>query len=171
MSNIPSTPADGNVRTDVVPAIAAIAEPKVNELTAATAVNISCYITAGGFSVTPEQATISDDRECDTFSASMPGRVTFSSPAVTVIDNTNSPNATGSNKAVDTLIPGSTVFIVRRRGIAFDAAYAAGQKVEVYKALVGKPQPVASEANSTIRTTFPLFIQDYALPGIVAAGA
>ena len=170
MSNIPSTPADGNVRTDIVTAIADIKVPKLTELNAATTKNVSCYITAGGFTFTPEQATISDDRECDTFTASQPGRVSAGSPTITVIDNTGTAIATTANVAVDTLVPGSTVYVVRRYGLAYDAAYATTvQKVDVLQVKVGKKQRIQPEANSVLRSTYALFVQDFAQDVAIAA--
>ena len=163
MPNIPSTPADGNVRTDIVTAIADIKVPKLTELNAASSKNISCYITAGGFTFAPEQATITDDRECDTFTASQPGRVSAGSPTITVIDNTGTALAATANVAVETLVPGSTVYLVRRYGIAHDTAYAVTtQKVDVLHVKVGKKQRIQPEANSVLRSTYALFVQDFA---------
>ena len=65
-SIIPSTPADGNIKTVLVPTVANLAAPTKAEATAATAIDISCYLTAGGFALTVDQATITDERECDT---------------------------------------------------------------------------------------------------------
>jgi hypothetical protein len=170
MSNIPSTPADGNVRTDILTAIADISAPTVTELNAGE--NISCYITAGGFVFSPEQAAISDDRECDTFTAEQPGRTTVSGATITVIDNTGTSLSSTDNDAVDALVPGSTIYISRRYGLAYDAAYVATtQKTDVIKAIVGKKQRVAIEANSVLRSTYPLFIQDFEQDVTVAAGA
>lgn len=170
MSNIPSTPSDGTVKTVVVPTIADIDAPTVTELNGGTAVDISCYIAAGGFVATPEQATVTDDRECDTFTAAVPGRVSFGSPAVTVIDNTGSALESTDNEAVEALT--GTVYIVRRYGVAFDTTFAATtQKVDVFKVTVGKKQRQQVEANGVLRSTFPLFVQDYAQDVAVAAGA
>lgn len=163
MSNIPSTPADGNVRTDIVTSIADINAPKIaTEIGAVTSKNISCYITAGGFTLTLEQATIADDRECDTFTASQPGRVSASNPAITVIDNTGTSLAPTSNEAVTVLVPGATLYVVRRYGLPFDTAHAITEKLDVFEVKVGKKQRIQPEANSVLKSTFPLFLQDYA---------
>ena len=169
MSNIPSTPADGNVRTDIVPAIANITVPKLTELSAAASKNVSCYITAGGFTFSPEQATITDDRECDTFTASQPGRTSAGSVSITVIDNTGTAISATANVAVDVLVPGTTLYIVRRYGLAYDAAYAVAQKVDVLTVKVGKKQRIQPEANSVLRSTYPLFVQDFAQDVAVVA--
>lgn len=161
MSNIPSTPADGNVKTVVCTAIADIKAPKVSELTGGTVKDISCYITAGGFALTLEQESISDDRECDTFTAQQPGRVTSGSPSVTVIDNTGTALEATHNVAAEALT--GTIYIVRRYGPAHDTAFAATtQKVDVFALKVGKKQRLQPEANSVLRSTYPLFLQDYA---------
>ena len=55
--------------------------------TAATAVDISCYLTAGGFALTIDQQTITDERECDILTRNEPGR-SSASLELTVIDNT-----------------------------------------------------------------------------------
>jgi hypothetical protein len=163
MSNIPSVPVDGMVRTDIVTEIATITAPKAaTEISAASSKHISCYITAGGFNLTPSQASISDDRECDTFTAQAPGRVTVDNPSITVIDNTGTALSATANDAVTALTPGATVYIVRRHGVLFSTAPAAAQIVDVWKCIVGKKQRIAPEANSVFRSTFPLFIQDYA---------
>lgn len=169
MSTIPSTPADGMVRTDVVTAIADITAPKAaTELAAASSKAISCYITAGGSKLDVSQDEITDDRECDKFSAKAPGRKKIDSPSLTVIDNTGTANSS-SNAAIEALTEGSTVYIVRRYGLAFDAAWAAAQKVDVFKCIVGAKQRMAPEANSVFRSLVPLYVQDYKQDATTAA--
>lgn len=169
MSNIPSTPADGNVRTDVVTAIADIAAPKAaTELAAASSKNISCYITAGGSKLDATQDMITDERECDTFSAQAPGRKKIDSPSLTVIDNTGTANS-ASNDAITALAEGSTVYVVRRYGKAYSTAYAASDKVDVFKCIVGAKQRMAPEANSVFRSLIPLYVQDYKMDATVAS--
>lgn len=162
MSNIPSVPVDGMVRTDIVTALADISAPKAaTELAAASSKAISCYITAGGAKLDVTQDTIKDERECDTFVAEQPGRSSVSGSALTVIDNTGTTLSETANDAVTALTPGSTVYVVRRYGLAFDAAWATDQKVDVFKCVVGKKQRLAPEANSVFRSTFPLYVQDF----------
>src|SRR5690606_6225186 len=102
MSNIPSTPLDGNFKVAGATTIADIAAPKVTELTAATTKDISCYLTGSGWNPSFDQAAISDERLCDTFTAEQPGRKSVSIE-VTYIDNTNSANATTYNDAATLL--------------------------------------------------------------------
>ena len=170
MSNVPSVPVDGFVRTDIVTTIATITAPKAaTEISAGSSKHISCYITAGGFTLAPSQGSISDDRECDQFTAQQPGRVTIDNATITVIDNTGTALDATANDAVVALTPGATVYVVRRYGILFSTAPAAAQKVDVWKCVVGKKQRIAPEANSVFRSVFPLFVQDYAQDVATAA--
>ena len=157
MADIPSTPADGNIRTVIVTAIANTTAPKLTELNAVSTVDISCYLTPGGFALTGDQATIADPRECSTEEFGQPGRKTRSL-SITGIDNTNSVNATTDNKLVDVLVEGTQLYAVRRRGKAFDAAFAVGDKVTVVPFKAGEKNEVAADANSVLRSMWPTFI-------------
>lgn len=159
MAEIPSTPADGNVAVWLVPAIADTTAPKLTELSAASAVDISCYLTSDGYTTSLDQQVISDERLCSTETFEQPGRVSRTL-SVTYIDNTNSPNETTSNKAKETLVPGSVHYVVVRRGVAFDEPFAVGQKVTVTPVKAGQYDDVAPEANSVLKTTQKLFITE-----------
>lgn len=171
MSNIPSTPLDGNFKVVVAPTIALITAPKVTELSGGTAKDISCYLTGSGWNLSIDQASISDERLCDTFTAEQPGRKSVSLE-LTYIDNTNSANATTFNDAASALVEGTTVHLVTRGGKPFNGAFTATtDKVNVFKAVAGVATPLAPEANSVQRVTQKFFVQDYALNVAVAAGA
>lgn len=157
MVDIPSTPADGNVSVLIVDAIADPTAPTVTELTDAAVVDISCYITSDGYSPSLDEQVISDERLCSTQVFEQPGRFTRSLD-LTFIDNTNSDNEATDNEAKDTLVPGSTHFLVLRRGIAFDTAYAADQKVWVTPIKCGQYQELPPEANSVLKTMQKEFI-------------
>lgn len=158
MSNVPATPADGNFAVWVVPTIADPKAPTVTELSAASRVDISCYITAGGYTDTLEQAAIADERLCDTFVAELPGRVT-PSVEITFIDNTNSPLETTHNEAVEALEAGADYWIASRRGIAFDSLPTADQKVNLRRVIGGVHNPLPPEANSVTRSSAKQFVQ------------
>lgn len=155
MVDIPSTPADGNIRTVIV-----TTPPADPFAPTAVALNggedISCYLTPGGFALTVDQATVTDERECSTQSYGAPGRKTYSL-AITGIDNTNSANEDDYNVLVDALPEGATRYAYRRRGLAYDAPFATGQKVWVIPFTVGVKSEVASEANSVTRSTWSTF--------------
>ncbi|GAA3699149.1 hypothetical protein GCM10022377_10210 [Zhihengliuella alba] len=157
MAEIPSTPADGNVRVVFVPTIADPTAPTVTELGAGTAVDLSCYITGGGLAATVDEQSIADERLCSVQVFEQPGR-SSNSLELTYIDNTNSPNAATDNKAVDTLVRGTTGYVVIRRGIAYEDAFAASQKVRVYPTEAGAYRPNAPEANSVLTATTKMFV-------------
>ncbi|MFJ4287973.1 hypothetical protein ACIPY0_20210 [Paenarthrobacter nicotinovorans] len=154
---IPSTPADGNFLALIVPAIADTAAPKLTELNAAGVVDISCYLTAGGWKPSLSEQVITDDRLCSTQTFEKKGR-SQRSLEVEYIDNTNSPNAEDFNKAKDTLVPGSKHFLVTRSGMPFDAAKAVGQKFSVRPIEAGEYNDMPPEANSVLKTGQKLFI-------------
>lgn len=166
-TNIPATPSDGNLAVNIVPAIADPEAPTVAELTAAGVEDISCYLTGDGWNPSREQASISDTRLCTTQDYEAPGRKT-NGLEVTYIDNTNS-EFSATNAAADTLIEGSHHFMVVRRGLAFDAPFEAGQKVEVWPVTAGMKRMVAPEANSMIRTVQKLFVTGDVAEATVAA--
>lgn len=157
MADVPSTPSDGNVKTVIVPAIADTSAPTVPELTGGTAVDVSCYLTPDGLALTLEQATITDERLCSTETYGQPGRKTYGL-SLTGIDNTNSDNESTDNKLVDALGEGTQLYLVRRRGVPFDDAIAAGDKVTVIPFKPGVKMDVAPEANSVIRSTWQCFV-------------
>lgn len=155
---IPSTPAEGNVKTVYVPAIADMTAPTVAEVTAVSAADLSCYHTSGGFAFSGDQATITDERECSTTTANKPGRKSYSL-SITAIDNTNSALEATYNLAVETLVEGQTLFAIRRRGKDFSTPLVAGEKVTVIKFAPGMKQEVPVESNSVQRSTWPCFVE------------
>jgi hypothetical protein len=154
--DVPSTPADGNVGTWLVPAIANTAAPSL-ATDLATPVDVSCYLTPDGFAITVDQATITDERLCSTETFGQPGRKSYGLN-LTGIDNTNSANEATDNDLVDTLVEGTAMYLVRRRGVPFDQALAAGDKVTVIPFKPGVKQDVPMEANSVLRSTWACFV-------------
>lgn len=156
MVDVPSTPADGNVATWLVPTIANPAAPSLaTDLSAK--VDVSCYLTPDGFALTVDQATITDERLCSTETFGQPGRKAYTL-ALTGIDNTNSANETTDNDLVDELVEGTDMFLVRRRGVPFDQALATTDKVTVIPFKPGVKQDVPMEANSVLRSTWTCFV-------------
>lgn len=158
MAEIPGTPADGNVAVWLAPAIADTTKPKLTEL-GATAVDISCYLTSDGYTTSLDQQVVADERLCSVETFEQPGRVTRSLDVI-YIDNTNSPNESTSNKAKDTLVPGSVHYVVVRRGKAFDTPLAAGDKVTITPVKAGEYNQMPPEANSMLKTGQKLFVTE-----------
>lgn len=170
MVDIPSTPADGNTRTDLILAIANPAAATIAELTAGSAAPISCYLASGGFQGTTDQATATDERECSTEVFGQPGRKTRSL-TIRGIDNTNSANDAAFNLLVDTMVEGQQLYAVRRRGIPFDTAWAVGQEYEIWPFKPGVKQEVVPEANTPQHSMWQCFVTGAVQKGIVAGTA
>lgn len=157
MSEIPSTPADGNVCVLVVPAIADLEAVPVASLTGAGVVDISCYLTGDGYNPSLDQQVIADERLCSTETFEQPGRAQRGLET-TYIDNTNAPNEATDNKAKETLVPYSTHVIAVRRGIAWDTAPAADQTWTFSPIKAGLYNDLPPEANSVLKTQQKQFI-------------
>jgi hypothetical protein len=157
MADIPATPADGNEKVVIVPAIADTEAPKLTELNAAGAVDISCYLTGDGYTPSLSEQTITDERKCSRQTFEQPGR-SQRSLDVTYIDNTNAPNEATDNKAKDTLVPGQAQYIVTRRGKDFEAPFAVGDKVTVTPIKAGQYNPVPGAANEVLKASQKLFV-------------
>lgn len=151
MAEIPSTPVDGNALVKVVSAIADTSAPKVaTELNAAGSIDISCYLTGGGWKPSLSEQVITDERLCTTQTYEQKGR-SQRGLEVEYIDNTNTPNETLYNKAKDTLIPGASLYLVVRTGLPYTTALAAGQKVTIYPVTPGEYNELPPEANSVFK--------------------
>jgi hypothetical protein len=157
MAEIPSTPADGNQKVILVPAIADTSAPKLTELNGGTVVDISCYLTGDGFTPSLSEQVVSDERLCSIQTFEQPGRSQYGLDVV-YIDNTNSPNATTDNKAKETLTPGTAQYLVVRRGKAFDDALAVGDKVTIYPIKAGQYNEMPGAANEVLKLGQKLFV-------------
>lgn len=149
-TEVPGTSAEGNITTLWVPTIADIKRPTMAELEAGT--DISNYVMLGGWTFEPSQDTVSDQRENSTQDFGAPGRKSAGDISIEVIDNTNTEHAE-QNKAVTLMAEGNSGFIVRRRGMATDAALAAGQKLTVVSVKCGEKKVLNPDANTMIRST------------------
>jgi len=168
VEEIPSTPADGNFLALIVPAIADTDAPTLAELNAASVVDISCYLTGGGWKPSLSEQVITDERLCTTQTYEKKGR-SQRGLEVEYIDNTNSPSAAEFNKAKDTLIPDSSHFLVTRAGLPYETALAASQKVSIYPIDAGEYNDLPPEANSVLKTGQKLFVKGKVKIGVAIA--
>lgn len=148
-TEIPSTPADGLVNTIWVPTIKDISKPKADEINAGT--DLSNYVTLGGWSCSPSQDSISDQRENSAQDYENPGRKKISGPSIEVIDNTNTSHS-ATNAAMETLNEGVEGYFVRRYGKPTDNPFTAGDVVNVYAVRIGMSAKMAIAANSILRS-------------------
>lgn len=148
-TEVPSTPADGLVNTIWVPSIANIQKPTAAEINSGT--DLSNYVTLGGWSCSPSQDSISDQRENSAQDYETPGRKKISGPSIEVIDNTNTSHST-QNVAMETLKEGAEGYFVRRYGKPTDNTFTAGDVVNVYAVRIGMSAKVEIAANSVLRS-------------------
>ncbi|WBQ03024.1 phage tail tube protein [Kribbella sp. CA-293567] len=154
MADIPSTPADGNVKALWVPSILNPEAPTLVELTAGTVKDFSCYLTADGWTPGLDEQVIADSRLCEIETFEQPGRVARTLTS-TYIDNSNTALP---NDAFNTLIPGSVGNWVTRRGKAWDLPIIAGDKVDIWPTKCGQYSDLPPEANSVLKVAQKQFI-------------
>jgi hypothetical protein len=139
MGYIPaSMPSDGTLKVAFVPAFTG----KLTELKAASAKELSCYLTA--FAPGTDEATVTDSRLCSKQDFEQPGKVT-ESLEVTYVFNTIVPD---DDVARTTLKQGVIGFLVLRWGLDVDDEWAVGQEVDYYPIRAGVQRKMAPEANS-----------------------
>lgn len=154
MADIPGTPADGNVKVAWVAALADPSAPTTAELTGAGVKDLSCYLTADGWSPSLDEQVVTDDRLCSTQTFEQPGRHSRS----LVIKYVENPTDTANNVAYATLVPGTSGFLVERRGDAQAGAFASGDVVNVWPVKAGQYDPQPPEANSVLKAQQKMFV-------------
>jgi hypothetical protein len=154
MADIPSTPADGNVKIAFVSTLADPTAPTSTELGAVGVVDLSCYLTADGWTPGLDEQVVTDDRLCSVQTFEQPGR----SSRTLSIKYVENPGSSTDNKAFDTLAPGTAGFLVERRGTAQATAFAAADVVNVWPIKAGQYDPQPPEANSVLKVSQKAFI-------------
>lgn len=149
-----ATAADGNIKIVWVPTIADPTAPTATEVTAGTAVDLTCYLTASGWNPSLDEQVINDDRLCSVQTFERRGR--FSRGLSLTF--TRSPGSATDDKAYETLVPGTSGFIVERVGTDVDTALAASQEVWVWPVQAGARNPLPPEANGVVRVTQRMFV-------------
>lgn len=144
---------DGNILTTFVPghgSIKDMTKPTEAELNAEGNLNVSAYLTSTGWKLNHTQESIKDDREASADVGEIPGAEKYDGGSLQVINNVN--NEGYANAAMETLVKGTKGYLVRRRG-AGQSAYKAGQKVSVFKTVIGIATPVAHADNARMMST------------------
>lgn len=149
-NNVTAHLEDGRVRTIFVKAIADVKKPTLVELTTSP-LDLSYWLTSDGWKLTHSQDMIDDDREGAAAVGQIPGQEKYTDGTLQVLDNVNVKGET--NSAVEQLTAGTQGYIIRRRGVATDDDFAAGQVVSVYKVTIGIKTPVAHASNQRQMST------------------
>lgn len=163
-----STPVDGKTTILFVPAIANAAAPTAAEISAGGTKDLSCWITADGWSPSLSEDTISDQRMCDPQTYEQPGRYQRSL-VVKFIDNPKASDQSANNVAKVTLAPGTAGFLVIRRGVTVGVAMTTGDAVEVWPCVMGQRDWQAPSANTVNQIQQKPFITGPVVEGLLAA--
>lgn len=134
-----STPVLGNLSVKAVVAIADMAAPKLaTEINAASSVDLSCFLRP--FSATPTTGSgAAPLRICTTTTLPQEGRTEFSAFELHYVYDPQGDDADADNAAKALLTRGTVLYLVIRKGLdAMNTAYAATQKVEVWKVRLGR---------------------------------
>jgi hypothetical protein len=145
-------PVDGNTRVAFVPTIASLAAPTTTELNAGTL--LTDKVTADGLvGFEPETADVDNSSLASTFDTKSIGRDQFSGTMLRL------KKQTATDTVFNTLTRGTEGYIVIRRDIAFDTAWASTQPVEVYPIICGREKHLSPEANTMHRYEMPVKIR------------
>lgn len=154
MTQPASVPTNGTTGAVWVEAIADIDAPELDEITAVTSLDISCYLTGDGLDPQTSEQNIEDPRLCSKQVYEQPGDFT-ESLEVTYVFNPASP---GDNEASLTLQPGAQGFVPIRWGVDSDEPYAAGDIVDVYPVTAGQQRKQKPDRNGVHRIMQKLFV-------------
>ena len=151
-----SLPADGNLKVMWVPNIADVALPSAAVLNGVTSIDLSCYLTADGFTPGGDEQAITDDRLCSRQTFERPGR--FSDTLELMYVYQPQALAATDNEAFNTLKHLTTGFVVTRWGKDYALPFAAADQVDVIPVQLGRQMKAAPEANSVLKVSQRTFI-------------
>lgn len=148
----PGVDAQGSVLVKFVPELTAPADPTVAEVTAATAIDLSCYLTKEGFKPGAETDKWKDERLCTKNVFEQDGATTYKIEALEYIYDPQEPESL-SNKAYAALPRGTSGYLVVRWGkdIENNPELAVGDIVDVWPVTVGNRVKQPPEENSKLK--------------------
>ncbi|WP_318201035.1 hypothetical protein [Streptomyces sp. SCL15-4] len=145
--------SDGKTRVAWLSTVANINAPTVTELTAGA--DYTKRITPDGLKLDPSTADVDTGSLASTFDTKTVGRVGFDVELTFKRGDT-----VGDDAPYTTLKYGVSGFLVVRRGLAYNTAWASGQKVEVYPITCGEPQNSSPAANEVMKFVSPMKVTD-----------
>jgi hypothetical protein len=128
---------DGMVRVAFVPTIANISAPTVVELTAG--VDLEGRLRPDGLATPSDTGRIDNSKLKSTFGTEIVGRRSFSGVSVTYVRGPESDAE--ATEVEEALVYRAVGFLVIRRDKLATAAWASGDRVEVYPVQVAQPNP------------------------------
>ena len=151
--NIPTgVTSNGTVQVHWVPTLADPNNPTATEINANGALDISCYLTADGLSLSADETTTTNRRLCSKQEYTIGGTITWSIGALRYVWDPQG-LYTDTHDAYTALAPESTGFLVVRWGRDAETALDAGDVVDVFAVTLGEQVPQTPEANSELYVT------------------
>jgi len=146
---VPDSLADGRTRVSWVPSITNINAPTTTELNAGTLLH--SLLTADGLmGMQPDTADVDTSSLDSTFNTTVAGRASFSGTGLRL------KKQTGTDSVYNLLVRDLAGFLVIRRDSAASTAWASGDKVEVYPAVLGEVRNLDPEPNSVHKYEVPI---------------
>lgn len=158
--DLPGIIARGKGTVLFVPAIANIMAPKLTELNAASALNLSCLLY--GFAPGVDQASVAKVRYCYETEVEQPGVAKYTIPDITYDYDPQAITSADPYKHYAAMAPGTLGYLVDRRGFGKDQALAVGQIVDVYPVILGVRKREAIDPTAegeTLRVTQKVFVR------------
>lgn len=153
-----------------VPTIANIAAPTTTELTAGK--DISQYVVTTTAVGPTASDTVNERSVTDTSNAVVPTVGNYEGNLVLFRDYTAGVPTTGTDVMETFSAAGVVGYLVRRLGKPATDAFAAADKVEVYKFMTDTPQPHGGAGDGYLKLTVPLLQQgSFNIAAAVAAGS
>jgi hypothetical protein len=137
------TPTLGNTKIVACVSLANPLAPDLSgEIGAGTSVELSCFVYPAGWNPSGTQGKgTKPPRLCTKSQRDALQRVSWTAPSLQyVYDPTAADNAAG-NEAKELLVEGAVVYVVERRGVDADTAFAASDRVRVHHLRVGAQIP------------------------------
>ncbi len=163
----------GRERDAFVPAIADLTAPKLTEITAASAIDLSCYFynTTARPDVNQNRVT-PPPRVCDTQQFERMGLAQWQGGDLRYAVDPQAAALSTGKKALEALPEGTTGFLVVRFGIAVATDFAVGQFVKIYPIEVGAqvdlPEGDGEAAEAAIKQAFAVTAQPTGYVALVA---
>lgn len=134
----PGVKAEGNLKVSYVPTIASLSAPTVVEVTAAGALDVSFFFTAGNFKPGSEQARGDDRRVGSKQTFETLGRIKASIDDIVYIADPQAAALAANNKAMELFQPGVAGYFVVRYGLDAETVdWTAAQKVNIWPIVFG----------------------------------
>jgi|ADGO01.1.fsa_nt_gi hypothetical protein len=150
-------------------AIADVSAPKVSELTAPSAVDLTCMMVTT-YEVRPDASETTNERAvCEVANVDTPTVQNYIGRLELFRQWDAQASEWGETDPLTVFAYGSVGWLVRRLGLPKDTPYADGQVVEIYKFMADTPQPQGGTGSGYLKVTVPLLQQGHFGVNVVVA--